>query len=158
MCCFSTCSSLKSVNSFVYASRCRAVLPCSDLCVQSTDVEQHTSFLEGQRTLTRRDACQRVVPVGERREGISSLSDTQTGGINCPINQLFFTVQYIYIQFSIIFALTSDLKLNHNQCSHLLQLQLVQRDISQVDISKYTRSDLLNHLPRCSGSHLTTYL
>lgn len=62
VCCFSTCSSLKGIYGSVYACCCRAVLPCSDLCVQSTDVEQHASLLKGQRALTRRDACQRVVP------------------------------------------------------------------------------------------------
>lgn len=57
-----TCSTLKSIYSSVYASCCRAVLSCSDLRVQGSDVEQHTSLLEGQRTLTRWNASQRVIP------------------------------------------------------------------------------------------------
>lgn len=70
---FSTCGSLKGVYSFVYSSCCRAVLPCSDLCVQSTNVEQHTSFFKGQRMLTGRDTCQRVIPERQtRRNQITS--------------------------------------------------------------------------------------
>lgn len=57
-----TCSTLKSIYSSVYASCCRAVLSCADLRVQGSDVEQHTSLLEGQRTLTRWNASQRVIP------------------------------------------------------------------------------------------------
>lgn len=61
-CILYTCSSLKGIYGFVYASCCGAVLPRSDLRVQSTDIEQNAAFLEGQRALARWDTCQRVVP------------------------------------------------------------------------------------------------
>lgn len=59
---FGTCCSLKGVDGGVDVRCGTAVLPRSNLCVQSADVEQHTSLLEGQSTLRRRHARQRVVP------------------------------------------------------------------------------------------------
>lgn len=102
LCCFSTCSSLKGIYSFVYASCCRAVLPCSNLCVQSTDVEQHTSFLKGQRSLTRRDACQRVVPGGQRRRNKITLCICL-----CVINQSYESLFHFYtvLQLLIFYSL-----------------------------------------------------
>lgn len=60
-----TRSLLKSLYGSVDAGGPGAVLSCSDLCVQSADVEQHAALLEGQRALRRRHACQRVVPETE---------------------------------------------------------------------------------------------
>lgn len=71
--CFSTCSSLEGVDRSVYTSRRRAVLPRSDLRVQSADVEQHASLLKRQRALTRRHARQRVVPEDQTQHQPASI-------------------------------------------------------------------------------------
>lgn len=59
-----TGGSLEGIDGSVDASRGGAVLPRPHLRVHRADVEKHAAFLEGQRSLTGRDACQRVVPDG----------------------------------------------------------------------------------------------
>lgn len=75
---FATCGPLKGVHSSVDAGCCRTILPGSDLRVQSANVEQHASLLEGQRTLTGRYAGQRVVPGRQRWDTVKAAAGERT--------------------------------------------------------------------------------
>lgn len=53
---------LEGIDGLVEAGQGGAVLPCSDLGVQCSEVEEDTSLLEGQSPLVGWDSCQGVVP------------------------------------------------------------------------------------------------
>lgn len=72
---------LEGIDGLVEAGQGGAVLPCSDLGVQCSEVEEDTSLLEGQSPLVGWDPCQGVVP-GEGKSQQLLISWSQSP--NCP--------------------------------------------------------------------------
>lgn len=104
-----TRSSLKGVYGSVDAGGNAAVLPRSDLRVQSSDVEQHAALLEGQRALRRRDARQRVVPETwvKCEQHIFLFSHTWTTSNALFIKVLFIVLAVWFVSYYVLLTIKS---------------------------------------------------